>query len=357
MIAGEIGMKIYRICWLGLVMTMTAAVVQAMNVDLPKGYIEKPVQDQFKQYRKIYDPVSHIKGENFASVHVPGLLQILDDGFALVNDHIQCRADSEEEKEMETLRLQKLYQAAVKLDENQQMTQLYFTVVNLMIAKIVNYMNWEGGVTQPTGYFDRVIINMFEKLDKSSLEDFSSFQFVKDSFFSIAYDDRETTFAENVNLLWYGWGTSYSTRYIGEDFQTITKERFSPIAIIYSNTGKFFSYDTFVNQTLHNKYGIVAAVLDVTLKTKLTPEEREKTPHYGRWNNTYLTLGHDIRHFLEQCALEGFTYRAFNFDLHEALLDIKNLRDKAYPNKTDKRYKVLTRGLFILKHEYFTAIN
>lgn len=337
-----------------------ASQIAEEDVELPAGYVENSIKKQIENYRQVYTPISHIKGGNFYTVHVPGLINILKNGFAMIHDYMAAHTEDNNSTDKQILRLKKLYKMALTLEKNQKLTQFNFIMLNFFLAKLID--QFRGADFHPFDklYREKLIELRISKLDDYNLSDFNSLAFIENNFIN-TMNDISIFFKNQTFMLNFpysnksSWGIDYE-----KNIHDIKSETFFPISLIYTDKKLSIGYNTYVDEILNPDYGMALCSFDISLKpfqTNAISEHKfgqKKDPHYSNFNNTFRMLWHDAMHFLEQYGLEQSIYGNFKLDLRSEFIRIKNFRDKY--DRSSVQYKILTRGLFEMSHEMYGAI-
>ncbi len=328
--------SILSLLFFGLLCNKLWAVPVDSN-ELPSNYVHKSVQAQIKQYREVYDPIMKLPltaEPLFLNQHVPGLFDILKNGFALVHDQIHKEESDQVQKEDALQELKNLYISACELENTHKFTSYDFIYTNLMTARLIEVRydksGFRGGQRPPAfrdGYLQR----------------------------------------------------NFNRKYLEHYVQCIGQPM-----IIYTNKSSKISTETFVDQILHSNYRANLMLFDI--HSRRQPQTLGSySPHGGDFDGTYSLLLHDLVHTIEQAEIEDTAQDKFEADWIDPDLPelkglslllkqkeriqrtradarhknfwISHLRQinilRASLNKSSIEYKTLTDALFLCSHDFF----
>jgi hypothetical protein len=307
--------------------------------EFPKTIHFLNVSAQLEKYRQIYDPIvsayqSDSKDYLFQNLHIPGLIDMLSYGVAVIRFYIDQKVEDPKLKKQALDDLDSYYNSALKFNAEKTFTQEKFLVFNLALAFLVDYY------AKPTTF---TVSSNLGNTDKFK-------EFFKSKTWQKFYDQI------SYNRKW--WAKFVKGRGL--------QQQFAPPVVIYTNPkaevkSGGVGFETFVNQTLNYNYRTHIIVFNVKSEQK---KPTKHSPHYSGWDGTFNLLVHDILHSFEQQKIENVIedflsqYTSKPIPIYTKLLEqltaineIRLMLGKKTDVKSRNDYKVLTQGLFILIHE------
>lgn len=349
---------------------------------VPTGYKSCNIQNQLKNSRKIYDlALEQYKNnvEDLKTKPINGLIDILANTYALVNDYIikdQAQKSSDKDKYLITLRESwaRLY------DIKDKLTSSIFQGVYLNLAYIIDQYKNEEEISlirlmsqNPLAYpdwMDQTFIELQKFKEKMEIK------FKEDGNLKKQYNDYIEHMEKHIRESIHESGfKDFGVSSIDQSFRVMIKEFnegkkpgtfmafpldegtetrdviFIPCGNPIPGSARNISPIHFVKQFCDEKYPAYIALFDILSQPKSKnssiKEQRNtpKDPHWSTSNGTLRMLGHDLSHIREQLSKlispHARKYIQYVYRIQEKLREENNLNDAT----------ILINGLFMIIHE------
>ncbi len=290
------------------------------------------IKRQIEEYRFIYDEILRQNPKNPHLHHSPRFFAKLQNAFKLIRKYIQSKTVIDEngqniDQDTHLKYLDTLYQVAVKLNEQREISPVIFERLNSICALIGSaYSHYDTG----SRFYFWDTICLWRDNTKPALES--------------GVDATVELIKTGVNALFIGE--------VDKPLRLQETKQFTPSAILYMDKNIGIGYQSFVNQFFKEPYPLfLATFFPSPLPT--TEEEmknRRKTKHdvhHSKVIDPFIMLSHDLEHRQAISALIADFERNFTSSFNEYLKPAYDQIEHANPQES----KVLYAGLFLLIHE------